>query len=117
MKKQYQELTLTEIERAMADFYCRIPTEHEGDVDLKAILRTPEQVQAVIDKPDSPYHKIIPGYFYQIDGEGTIHTGCGGAQLMYKMFLKEGMNEDMIEQLIYVNLDNDTVPLSALKLK
>jgi hypothetical protein len=57
------------------------------------------------------------GYWYEVDGSYHIRTGYGGAQMMYKNFLAEGMSEEMIEQVIYVYIGKESYPLAALTVK
>lgn len=115
LHKQYRHITITEIEKALADMFGRIPSEDDDEVvDFIALHRTDEQVEALIVKEGSGYQKILNGYWYTIDGAGTIHTGAGGARTMYKMFMREGLSEEMAGSLIYVTTKEGVFPLNTL---
>lgn len=89
-----------------------------GDIFSKGLppappLRTDEEIEAIISRPESYYHKIIPGYWYT-NTVRKIHTGRGGAQIMYKAHLKNGATEDEAAMDIWVYSDVGLFPIRVL---
>lgn len=118
MNKKYENISYSEIEKAITTFLRTVPDHDDSEVvDFHAIHRTDEQIDKIVANPYSPFHKILDGYWYHIDGNLAINTGSGGARMMYRVFLKEGLHEDMIESLIYVAYNGrDFVPLKAVNI-
>jgi hypothetical protein len=123
--KHLERISINSIERNIGDFFSKkieaSEAEKEGYTQRFTVdPKTDEEIEVTINNPASPYHKIIKGYLYHVDIAMWITTGCGGAQFMYKNLLREGMEESMIEQVIYVTLkegDKQSYPLAALKVK
>lgn len=65
--------------------------------------------------------KIIDGYFYTCKpGMGgntlTLHTGSGGARNLYDEFIKAGIPDEVIGDLLGIALkDHPFIPLNQLK--
>jgi hypothetical protein len=137
MKEQPKKPTISALEKAFAQlFYGKrlpeimdehLPDELPDDVQgvhyedennfpgFSVPERTDEDVEKMIAAPNSPYHKIKAGYWYSIYMDSTVNTGKGGAQLIYKELLKKGMEEEMIETIIFIHIDrNRKVPLSQI---
>lgn len=118
MKKEYQKVTISEIERVMTELFSKkLYSDEPLEEEIIVYPKTPEQVEEIIADPLSGYHKILNGYWYAVDGNMKINTGYGGAQFMYKTFLQEGMEEDMIQEIIFVYVNDAYYPLSCLNVK
>jgi hypothetical protein len=123
--KSLEPIKINSLHAAIGNFFSKKLEESEEDKEeyierFTSDPRSDEEVEELTTNPNSPYHKLIKGYIYHIDVAMWITTGCGGAQFMYKSMLREGMDESMIEQVIYVTLneeDKESYPLAALKLK